>query len=453
MPTPTRAPSPIAAAMAGAVVTPNGQHNLYEQVLDQVRQRLKQVLTHPNQFEDPSEADLRQARDIVTHLVNAAQQQSLSQNLPSFSDDPESVAAAMLQEIFGFGPLASYMGDPDIEEIICNGPHDIWIIGAEHGKQKAGAQFRNAQHLVNFCNRAASARGKGIDRKNPTLDVKMKDGSRLHAIMEPLLENVPVAVTIRRHRLVARTMRDLVALGTVTQPVADLLTAVVRGRLNIIVSGSTASGKTNFINALCDEIPQSERVITVEDTQELQLTLPDRINLVTRDAAESAGAFSIADLIRQCLRMRPDRIITGEARGPEIVDILAAANTGHDGQMLTVHANGPKDVVQRLETMYMMREKMGDVPLVAIRRQIADAFQLIVHLQRVFIGGRPRRFVTGVAEIAPSAHMEGDQVLVTPLFEDKGNGLSWSGNHPSQSLLRAIQERSGQTLDFRRLTQ
>jgi len=437
--------------MNDALVTTNGQPGLYEQVLDQVRQRLKQALTSPAQFENPSDADLKQAQTIIGGIVHAAHQQALARGLPSFSDDLDKVAASILQEIFGFGPLAPYMNDPDIEEIICNGPHDIWIIGAERGKQKAGAQFRDAQHLVNFLNRAASARGRSIDRKTPTLDVKMKDGSRLHAIMEPLTENVPVAVTIRRHRLVARTIKDLVALGTVTPPVAEFLVAAVRGRLNIIVSGSTASGKTNFINALCSEIPPGERVITVEDTQELQLTMPDRINLVTRDAVESAGGFEIGDLIRQCLRMRPDRIITGEARGPEIVDILAAANTGHDGQMLTIHANGPKDVVQRMETMFMMKKDMGDVPLIAIRRQIADAFQVIVHLQRVFIAGRPKRFVVGVAEIEPSVKMEGDKVVVTPLFEDKGQGLTWTGAYPSQQLMRAIQERGGQTLDFRRL--
>ncbi len=444
-------PSSMATAMNEVVTARTGEDDLYASVLDEARKRVKEILPSPRQIENPTDAEMQQARGLIFKLVTSVQQRNLAQGAPTFSDVPERVADTIVQEIFGYGPLAPYMNDEDVEEIICNEPKDIWIIGAERGKQKVGAQFRDGEHLINFINRAAAVRGRGIDKKNPTLDVKMKDGSRLHAIMEPLTENMPVAVTIRRHRLVARTVRDLVSLGSVTQPVADFLIAAVRGRLNIIVTGSTASGKTNFINALCSEIPTSERVITVEDTQELQLTLPDRINLVTRDATEGAGAFAIADLIRQCLRMRPDRIITGEARGPEVVDILGAANTGHDGQMLTIHANGPKDVVQRLETMYLMRGQ--DVPLLAVRRQIADAFQLIVHLQRVFIGGATKRFVTAVAEIAPSTMMEGDHVLVTTLFEDKGHGLMWSGTYPSPGLMRTIQERSGQTLDFRRLTQ
>ncbi len=443
-------PSSFAVAMSDAVAVQSAQENPYDIVLAEARTRLKSAF-NPARLENPSEQDLQEAHGIVSKLVSTYQQQALARNLPSFDGESDQVVQMVLDDIFGFGPLAPYMDDPDIEEIICNGPFDIWTIGGNAGKQQVSAQFRRAEDLINFVNRAAAGRGRGIDRRSPTLDVKMRDGSRLHAIMDPLVDNVKIAVTIRRHRLVARTISDLVTLGTVTQPVSEFLIAAVKGRLNTIVTGSTASGKTNFINALCSEIPASERVITVEDTQELQIALRDRINLVTREGAEGANAYTIADLVRQCLRMRPDRVITGEARGPEIVDILAAANTGHDGQMLTVHANSPKDVIQRLETMYLMRG--GDVPLIAIRRQIADAFQLIVHLQRVFIAGRPKRFVTAVAEISPSSMMEGDKVLVTNIFEDKGHGLAWTNNYPSAALLKIIQERSGQALDFRRLTQ
>jgi pilus assembly protein CpaF len=208
------------------------------------------------------------------------------------------------------------------------------------------------------------------------------------------------------------------------------LKLAVEARLNTIVSGATASGKTNFINALCDAASDGDRFIIIEDTPELRVRKPDVVQLCTRDRAEEARAFTIADLVIEALRMRPDRIITGEARGAEIVDVLKAANTGHDGQMLTVHANSTRDVIQRVETMYLMSGV--DVPLVAIRRQIADAFQLIVFLKRVFIANKSRRFVTEIAEIQPSQFMEGDKVVVQNIFEDKGQGLTSTGYFPER---------------------
>ena len=188
---------------------------------------------------------------------------------------------------------------------------------------------------------------------------------------------------------------------------------------------------------MCNAASDEDRFILVEDTPELQVEKADVVQLTTREATEEAQAYTMADLVIEALRMRPDRIITGEARGPEVVDVLMAANTGHDGQMLTVHANSTRDVMQRLETMYLLRGT--DVPLVAIRRQIADAFQLIIFIKRVFIGKKQRRFVTQIAEMQPSQFMEGDLVVVQNVFEDKGQGLGWTGYYPER-LAKRLQE-------------
>lgn len=384
----------------------------------------------PAQIEDPSDDDLNLAREIITPLVQEMFRQARAAGTRPTATE-EDVIRHVIDDIFGFGPLAPYLADEEIEEIIINGPFDIWVIHAARGKEKTSARFRSAQDVLNFVNRAAGASGgRWLDRANPKLDARMRDGSRLHAIAEPLTANVPIAVTIRRHRLVARTLDDLVRLGTITQQVAEFLRIAVKGRLNIIIAGGTASGKTNFLNALCDIADDDDRFVTIEDTPELQIRKPDVIALTTRDQAEEAQAFTMADLLIESLRMRPDRIITGEARGPEVVDVLMAANTGHDGQMLTVHANSTRDVIQRLETMYLLRGT--DVPLVAIRRQIADAFQLVVYLKRIFIGNKPKRFVTEIAEIQPSQFMEGNRVVVQNIFEDTGQGLAWTGYYPER---------------------
>jgi pilus assembly protein CpaF len=192
--------------------------------------------------------------------------------------------------------------------------------------------------------------------------------------------------------------------------------------------GGIVSHNTNLLNALCDAADDGDRFILVEDTPELQVEKRDVVQLTTREGAEEARGYTMADLVIEALRMRPDRIITGEARGPEVVDVLMAANTGHDGQMLTVHANSTRDVIQRLETMYLLRGT--DVPLVAIRRQIADAFQLVLFVRRVFVGKHQKRFVTEIAEMQPSQFMEGDKVVVQNIFEDTGQGLAFTGYYP-----------------------
>ncbi len=425
---PKRKASPVAAAMAAAHSAQAGnQEDRIAAILVEARERIRGQMT-PAQIEDPSEEDMRLAESIVRPLVESAFSQALTDGL-RMTEDPTAVLRQILDDIFGFGPLAPYLNDEEVEEIIVNGPDDVWIIHATRGKEKTGARFRGMTEALNFVNRAAAATaGRWLDRSNPKLDARMRDGSRLHAVMEPLTVNVPIAITIRRHRLVARTLDDLVKLGTITPLAKDFLQMAVTGRLNLVVAGSTASGKTNLLNAMCNAADDGDRFILVEDTPELQVAKTDVVQLTTREGVEGARGYTVADLVIEALRMRPDRIITGEARGAEVVDVLMAANTGHDGQMLTVHANSTRDVIQRLETMYLLRGT--DVPLVAIRRQIADAFQLVLFIRRVFIGKQQKRFVTQIAEMQPSQFMEGDKVIVQNIFEDNGQGLAWTGYFP-----------------------
>jgi pilus assembly protein CpaF len=420
--------SPAAAAMSQSLTATTDQDEVFTGLLGEARTRVRHQM-QPAQIEDPTDDDLRLAESILQPLVDAFLASARRDGL-TLVQEPEAMLRQILDDIFGFGPLAPYLADEEVEEVICNGPKDIWIIHATRGKERASTQFRTGREMINFVNRVARTGGRRLDKSNPKIDARMRDGSRLHAVMEPLTVNVPVALTIRRHRLVAQTIDDLMRLGTVTPKAGEFLKLAVEARVNTIVSGATASGKTNFINALCDAAGDGDRFILIEDTPELHLRKPDVVQLCTRDRAEEARAFTIADLVIEALRMRPDRIITGEARGSEIVDVLKAANTGHDGQMLTVHANSTRDVIQRVETMYLMSGI--DVPLVAIRRQIADAFQLIVFLKRIFVGSKPRRFVTEIAEIQPSQFMEGDKVVVQNLFEDKGQGLAWTGYFPER---------------------
>ncbi len=395
----------------------------YAVVLAEARRRIQGQFT-PSQIEDPGADEMRQAEALVLPLAETALLQARNAG-ERLTVTPEEWTQEILDTIFGYGVLAPYFADEAVEEIICNGPGHIYIIHAQRGKELSGVQFRTAQELRNFVNRAG---GKELNPANPKMDAQIKDGSRLHAVQAPLAHNVPIAVTIRKHRLIARTLADLERLGTITPLAREFLQLVIQARLNCVIAGGTASGKTNFLNALANEADPHDRFIVVEDTPEVDIAKDDVIQLTTRDQAEAARAFSLADLIIEALRMRPDRIITGEARGPEIVDVLSAANTGHDGQMLTIHANSTRDVIQRMETMYLM--KGIEVPVAAIRRQIADAFQVVVYLKRVMLGNTQRRFVTDIAEIAPSQFMEADKVVVQSIFEDKGHGLAPTGYFP-----------------------
>ncbi len=389
----------------------------------------------------------REAETLLRALVEEHANAALQHGRP-FTESLEELVARLQYDIFGYGVITPYLNMPTVEEIMINGPDVIWVDDAERGMYRASIRFESAREVQKLVDRIAARHGRRFDRSNPRVNAKMPDGSRLNAVMEPLVDNVPVAVTIRRHRLVARTLDDLVRLGTLTADIAGLLRDCVLGRLNLIVTGGTGSGKTNTLNALCAVLPPEERVVTVEDTPELQLGLDNWIAMVTTEETEEGQrAITLDDLVINALRMRPDRIVTGEARGAEIRSVLMAANTGHDGQLLTLHSNGVHEIANRVVQMWQLADS-AMAPGV-ITRYLVDAFDLVLYIERVTVNGQRRRIVREVAELLPSRQMEGDIPAINVLWQDTGNGLQWTGLYP-QTLEESIYLRTGQQVSLHR---
>ena len=389
----------------------------------------------------------REAETLLRALVEEHANAALQHGRP-FTESSEELVARLQYDIFGYGVITPYLNMPTVEEIMINGPDVIWVDDAERGMYRASIRFESAREVQKLVDRIAARHGRRFDRSNPRVNAKMPDGSRLNAVMEPLVDNVPVAVTIRRHRLVARTLDDLVRLGTLTADIAGFLKECVLGRLNLIVTGGTGSGKTNTLNALCAVLPPEERVVTVEDTPELQLGLDNWIAMVTTEETEEGQrAITLDDLVINALRMRPDRIVTGEARGAEIRSVLMAANTGHDGQLLTLHSNGVHEIANRVVQMWQLADS-AMAPSV-ITRYLVDAFDLVLYIERVTVNGQRRRIVREVAELLPSRQMEGDIPAINVLWQDTGNGLQWTGLYP-QTLQESIYLRTGQQVSLHR---
>jgi len=389
----------------------------------------------------------REAETLLRALVEEHANAALQHGRP-FTESLEDLVVRLQYDIFGYGVITPYLNTPTVEEIMINGPDVIWVDDAEQGMYRASARFASAREVQKLVDRVAARHGRRFDRSNPRVNAKMNDGSRLNAVMEPLVDNVPVAVTIRRHRLVARTLDDLVRLGTLTADIAGFLKECVLGRLNLIVTGGTGSGKTNTLNALCAVLPPEERVVTVEDTPELQLGLDNWIAMVTTEETEEGQRpITLDDLVINALRMRPDRIVTGEARGAEIRSVLMAANTGHDGQLLTLHSNGVHEIANRVVQMWQLADS-AMAPGV-ITRYLVDAFDLVLYIERVTVNGQRRRIVREVAELLPSRQMEGDIPAINVLWQDTGNGLQWTGLYP-QTLEESIYLRTGQQVSLHR---
>ena len=313
----------------------------------------------------------------------------------------------ILDEALGYGPLEPLLKDPDISEIMVNGPFDIYI--ERRGKiYKTDTKFLNNDQLLVIIDRILSPLGKRVDEAMPYADARLPDGSRVNVIIPPLALNGPT-VTIRKFSKKKLQAEDLMAFGSVTKEILEFLRAAVIAKKNILISGGTGTGKTTFLNILSGYIPNDERIITVEDTAELQLQQEHVVRLEARPPnIEGKGEVTIRDLVINTLRMRPDRIIVGECRGPEALDMLQAMNTGHEGSMTTVHANSPRDALSRLETMIMMAGM--ELPSKAIRQQIASAIHIVVQLSRLRDGSRK---VTSVSEITG---MEGDMITMQDIF-------------------------------------
>jgi pilus assembly protein CpaF len=292
---------------------------------------------------------------------------------------------AVVAEVLSFGPIEPLLRDESVSEVMVNGPHQVWIERA--GKlTETDVRFEDEEHVRRIIDRIIAPLGRRCDESSPMVDARLPDGSRVNAIIPPLSLVGPV-LTIRKFSRDLLAMQQLVQYGSLTQEVADFLSACVRGRLNVIVSGGTGSGKTTLLNVLSSYIPDDERIVTIEDAAELQLRQRHLIPLEKRPPnIEGKGEVTIRQLVMNALRMRPDRLIVGEVRGPEALDMLQAMNTGHDGSMTTLHSNSPRDTLARLETMVLMAG--FELPHRAIREQIAAAVDLVVHQERMFDGSR-----------------------------------------------------------------
>ena len=327
--------------------------------------------------------------------------------------DRPRVATDLFNDIMGYGPIEELVQNPDYSEIMVNGPDKIYV--EDKGKLKlTDLKFRDEEHLMNVINRIVSDVGRHVDEASPMVDARLSDGSRVNAIIPPLSLIGPV-LTIRKFGKKPITAQQLLKFGSLTPDMLQFLEACVKGKLNIVVAGGTGSGKTTLLNVLSSYIPEDERIVTIEDAAEVQLKQEHVITLEARPAnLEGKGAVTIRNLVKNALRMRPDRIIVGEVRSEETLDMLQAMNTGHDGSLTTTHANSPRDTVSRLETMVLMSGM--ELPLKAIRDQVSSAIDLIVQQSRLRDGTRK---ITSITEVVG---MEGDIVSMQDIFVYETDG-------------------------------
>ncbi len=348
--------------------------------------------------------DAGELRSIVaSHLDDALRAAGVSVVASQRTKFVTEVAADLL----GYGPLDPLLADPDVTEIMCNAPDEIYV--ERRGKiALTNAAFIDESQFRQVIDKIVASVGRRIDEGSPMVDARLPDGSRVNAVIPPVAVHSPV-LTIRRFPETPFEVKDLINFGTLTVDSAVLLESAVRGKLNVLVSGGTGTGKTTTLNVLSAFIPADERIVTIEDAAELRLHQPHIVSLEARPAnAEGAGEVSIRDLVRNSLRMRPDRIVVGEVRGAEALDMLQAMNTGHEGSLTTVHCNTPRDALSRLETMVLMAGY--DLPLRAIRQQIASAIDVIVHLDRF---GDGTRRVSAITEVQG---MEGDIITLQDIY-------------------------------------
>ncbi|MEN0064463.1 MAG: CpaF family protein [Myxococcota bacterium] len=370
----------------------------------QIKRELHNELIESLDFEQvgntPREELAQRLRQTLTERVEARQ-------LPLNRMERERLVEEILDNILGLGPLEPLLRDPEVSDIMINGPKTVFV--ERKGRLvKTNVTFNDNKHLLQIIERIVAAVGRRVDEQNPMVDARMHDGSRFNAIIPPLALDGP-CVSIRRFGTIPITAEDLVALGSCPRPILEVLRGAVRSRLNIIISGGTGSGKTTLLNVLSSFIPDSERIITIEDSAELQLQQNHVVRLETRPAnLEGKGSINQRDLVKNCLRMRPDRIILGEIRGGEAIDMLTAMNTGHDGSLATVHANNTRDALARFETMVGIgMPNMGDK---AIRETIARALDVIVQQERLSDGSRR---IMALTEITG---MEGSVITTQDIF-------------------------------------
>lgn len=397
--------------MIAPLKTSRQSSNDFETLKSHIHGKLveKLDLTRLNELEGDSLR--REIRVVVEHLCD-------TENPMLNRSERERLVEEVLDEAFGFGPLELLLKEEGVADIMINGPKNVFL---EKGGRivKSDVTFRDNDHLLQILDRIVSRVGRRVDETSPMVDARLPDGSRLNAIIPPLALDGP-SLTIRRFGSNPLTLEDLLKFGAFTPEMVMFLEGAMKARLNVIISGGTGSGKTTLLNTLSSFISNENRIITIEDAAEIQLQQEHVLRLETRPPnIEGKGRVSATDLVKNALRMRPDRIIIGECRGGEALDMLQAMNTGHDGSMTTVHANNPRDAISRIETLVNMSG--CELPLSAVRKQIASAVHLIIQASR--LQGGPRK-VTYVTEIVG---MEGDTIVMQDIFKFQQDGIGENG--------------------------
>jgi pilus assembly protein CpaF len=387
-----------------------GGGNLYAQLRSKVHQRLVEELAGNTDTAPPE-----QVRQRIGELVNEI---AIEQNMTMTRQDKLRVIETVNDDVLGLGPLEGLLHDPEITEIMINSPKQIYV--EQRGKLSLSpVTFESNDQLLQVIDRIVSSIGRRVDESSPMVDARLKDGSRVNVIIPPLALRGPT-VTIRKFAKEAFSVEDLVTFGSVTGDMIRYLRACVRGRLNVVVSGGTGSGKTTTLNILSGFIPEDERIVTIEDAAELQLRQEHVVTLETRPAnIEGRGRVTIRELVINSLRMRPDRIVIGECRGGEALDMLQAMNTGHDGSLTTLHANNPRECIGRLETLVLMAG--ADLPSRAIREQIGSAVNVVVQQSRLRDGSRK------VVSITEVIGCEGGEVQLNEIFAFRQTGIDEEG--------------------------
>ncbi len=391
--------------------SPDSKENSFEELKQRIHGKLVDKLDLSRVGELEGDTLRREIRLVVEHLCD-------SEDTLLNRSERERLIGEVLDETFGLGPLEMILKDDSVSDIMINGPRNIYV--ERHGKtEKTSVVFRDNDHLMQIIDRIISKVGRRVDETCPMVDARMQDGSRFNAIIPPLALD-GACVSIRRFGANPLKLEDLLNYKAFTPEMVMLLEGAIKARLNIIISGGTGSGKTTLLNTLSSFIPNTDRIITIEDAAELQLQQEHVVRLETRPPnIEGKGAITATDLVRNALRMRPERIIIGECRGPETLDMLQAMNTGHEGSATTIHANTPRDALARMETMIMMAG--FELPLKPMRTQIASAVDLIVQASRLQGGSRKICWITEVVG------MEQDMVVTQDIYKFEKQGIDESG--------------------------
>ena len=413
---------PQVAEQPGKVVEPRivktGMSERSKMISDIAWETLRRVIDVVKDYATVDEHDKARKKQILNQIVTNMEEVLHEGSHHLSQSDRQKLIKQVSDEIFGFGPINVFVNDPTVTEIMVNGPEKVYI--EREGKiYLTDVYFRDDHHVMHTIDKIITPLGRRIDESSPMVDARLPDGSRVNAIIPPLSVKGPT-ITIRKFAADPYTAEDLISFGTMTSDIVQFLKACVHGRLNIIISGGSGTGKTTTLNVLSSFIPNTDRIVTIEDAAELQLKQEHVVSLESRPPnIEGRGQVTIRDLVINSLRMRPDRIVVGEARGGEALDMLQAMNTGHDGSLSTVHANTARDSLARLETMVLMAGI--DLPMRAIREQVAAAVDLIIQIQRYPDGTRK------ILRICEVLGMEGDTITMQDIFVFKATGLNEKG--------------------------